>query len=554
MELRWYQKEAIEKTYAWMRTLKGNPCIVLPTGAGKTPVLATIVNDVVNRWGGRVLVMSHVKELLEQAELTIRRWYPTVPVGVYSAGIGRRDTEEACIVAGIQSIAANIEAFDAFDIVLVDECHRIPPDGEGRYGKVIDALRVKNPRLRLIGLTATPYRTTTGTVVGDGHILDEIVYTAEIEKLIADGFLSKVSSKAAEAAADVRGLRIKGGDFIASEMEQRFASTVGAAVKECLQLSEGRNKILIFAAGVDHAKTVCSLLASAGESVGLITGEMTDKERGDTLGAYRRGGLRWLVNVNVLTEGFDAPDIDMICLLRATVSPGLYYQMVGRGLRISEKKADCRIVDFGENVMRHGPIDAIKIRERKQGEEVADEVVKVCPSCREYVPIAVRQCKMCGYQFEIAEKEENERHGAKASSGAILKSEYKPEVYEVHVTRYSVHRKYNAGPDQPPTMRVTYMTDLGIPLASEWVCVEHDGYPRVKAEAWWKKRCKFAMPKTIADAISICEQGGIAEPYKITVDTSEKYPKIVRYEMNKIPEYEIQPKQLAEEDFQEVPF
>ena len=139
MELRWYQKEAIEKTYAWMRVLKGNPCIVLPTGAGKTPVLATIVNDVVNRWGGRVLVMSHVKELLEQAELTIRRWYPTVPVGVYSAGIGRRDTEEACIVAGIQSIAANIDAFDAFDIVLVDECHRIPPDGEGRYGKVIDA-------------------------------------------------------------------------------------------------------------------------------------------------------------------------------------------------------------------------------------------------------------------------------------------------------------------------------------------------------------------------------------------------------------------------------
>jgi len=554
MGLRWYQKEAIEKTYAWMRTLKGNPCIVLPTGAGKTPVLATIVNDVVNRWGGRVLVMSHVKELLEQAELTIRRWYPTVPVGVYSAGIGRRDTEEACIVAGIQSIAANIDAFDAFDIVLVDECHRIPPDGEGRYGKVIDALRVKNPRLRLIGLTATPYRTTTGTVVGDGHILDEIVYTAEIEKLIADGFLSKVSSKAAEAAADVRGLRIKGGDFIPSEMEARFATTVGAAVKECLQLSEGRNKILVFAAGVDHANTICNLLAAAGQRSGLITGEMTDKERGDTLAAFRRGNLRWLVNVNVLTEGFDAPDIDMICLLRATISPGLYYQMVGRGLRISEKKADCRILDFGENVMRHGPIDAIKIRERRPGEEVAEEVVKVCPSCREYIPVAIRQCKMCGYQFEIAEKEENDRHDAKASSGAILKSEYKPEVYEVHVTRYSVHRKYNAAPDDKPTMRVTYMTDLGIPLASEWVCVEHTGYPRIKAEAWWRKRCRFPMPDSIADAISICEQGGIAEPYKITVDSSEKYPKIVRYEMNKIPEYEIKPKTLAEEDFEEVPF
>lgn len=553
MELRYYQREAIDATYKWMRVMKGNPCIVLPTGAGKTPVLATIVNDVVNRWGGRVLVMSHVKELLEQAELTIRRWYSTVPVGVYSAGLGRRETQQACVIAGIQSIAANVESFGAFDIILVDECHRIPPEGEGRYGTVLEAFQERNPKTRLIGLTATPYRTGSGSIIGSGHILHEVSYTADVGKLIEEGYLSKISSKAAEAAADMRGVRIQNGDFVAAEMEERFASTVGQAVLECIHLAEDRKKVLIFAAGVSHAEQITHLLRDAGQTVGLITGDISDKERSDTLWAFRSGALRWLVNVNVLTEGFDASDIDMIGLLRATVSPGLYYQMVGRGLRINEAKEDCRIVDFGENVMRHGPIDAIRVRQRQPGQEVADEVVKVCPKCREYVPIALANCTHCDYEFPKPEREETERHEAKAKAAAILTSQIKDEVFVVDVVDYKVHKKYRAEPGTPRTMRVTYMTDKGIPLASEWVCVEHSGFPRIKAEQWWAKRCKYPMPKTVEDAVSICQQGGIAEPYKITLRTSGQYPEIVKYELSPIPEGQFEPKQ-EQSDWEEVPF
>lgn len=553
MELRYYQREAIDATYEWMKTTKGNPCIVLPTGAGKTPVLATIVNDVVNRWGGRVLVMSHVKELLEQAEMTIYRWYPTVPVGIYSAGLGRREIERACVIAGIQSIAANIDVFDAFDIVLVDECHRIPPEGEGRYGKVMEALQGKNSKVRLIGLTATPYRTTSGRVVGDGHILHGISYEADIGKLIDEGYLSQISAKAAEASVDMQGVRIVGGEFVAAEMEDRFTDTVGQAVMECMQLAMDRKKILVFGAGVSHAEDIADLLRDANQSVGLITGEMSDRERSKTLGAFRSGALRWLVNVNVLTEGFDAADIDMICLLRATVSPGLYYQMVGRGLRICDAKADCRIVDFGDNVRRHGPIDAIRVLDRNRGDEVAEAIVKICPMCRELVSIALRRCKAC--QFEFPQNEtENERHAAKAIAAPILSSQAKPEKCKVDVVDYKVHRKYGADSNAPRTMRVTYMTDKGIHLASEWVCVEHGGFARIKAEQWWQKRCKFPMPLTVEDAVSICEQGGIAEPQEITLKTSGKYPEIIKYELGPIPSKQVKPETTTDFSWEDIPF
>jgi len=158
MELRPYQRQAVAAVYDYLRHHDDNPCVVIPTAGGKTPVLATICRDAVVRWNGRVLVLAHVKELLEQAADKLRAICPEVDFGVYSAGLKRRDTEHSVIIAGIQSVYKRACGLDAFDLIIVDEAHMIAPSGEGMYRTFLAETKVVNPRVRTIGLTATPFR------------------------------------------------------------------------------------------------------------------------------------------------------------------------------------------------------------------------------------------------------------------------------------------------------------------------------------------------------------------------------------------------------------
>ena len=152
MELRCYQRAAIDACYAFLREQTGNPCIVIPTGGGKTPILATIALDAVNRWSGRVLILSHVKELLQQSADTLQRLAPGLNVGVYSAGLKRREHENAVVTAGIQSIHKRAFDIGAFNLVIVDEAHLIPPSGDGMYRKFLGDMQLVNPSMRTIGL------------------------------------------------------------------------------------------------------------------------------------------------------------------------------------------------------------------------------------------------------------------------------------------------------------------------------------------------------------------------------------------------------------------
>ena len=189
MILRLYQQEAIDAVYRHLRERDDNPCVVIPTGGGKTPVMATICCDAVSKWGGRVLILAHVKELLEQTAGTLSRIAPDLDVGVYSAGLKRRDTDHPVIVAGIQSVCQRACELDRFDLILVDECHLLPSDGEGMYRTFLANARIVNPRVRLIGLTATPYRLKTGMLCGPDNLLNDICYEVGIEELITQEYL-----------------------------------------------------------------------------------------------------------------------------------------------------------------------------------------------------------------------------------------------------------------------------------------------------------------------------------------------------------------------------
>ncbi|MCD4824304.1 MAG: DEAD/DEAH box helicase [Phycisphaerae bacterium] len=535
LTLRDYQAEAVQSVYNHLRFRDDNPCIVLPTGSGKTPVMATICRDAVQKWQGRVLILAHVKELLEQTAQMLQRVAPDLNVGVYSAGLNARDTHQPIIVAGIQSIYRRAHKFDPFDLVLVDESHLIPFSGEGMYRTFLEDARKLNPHIRVIGLTATPYRLKGGVICRPDHFLNSICHEVGVRKLIDDGYLCPLRSKAGKAKANLDNLHIRGGEFIASEVEAAMDNyqLVEEACQEIVEQTPDRHSVLLFTAGVAHGQHVSRTIQRiADQECGFVYGETPPLQRELTIQRFKNGNLKYLANVNVLTTGFDAPNVDTVALLRPTNSVGLYYQMVGRGFRLHPDKQDCLVLDYGSNILRHGPIDALEIKDTI-GPTGQAAPQKECPECQEIVHAACKVCPDCGYVFPI---EESPRHDRKATTKEILSPDTTDTSYAVEGVQYYVHHKLNAPPEAPTTMRVEYQVGLG-DYKREWVCIEHTGFARDKAENWWRKRSSEPMPNTTAEAIELANSGVLAEPDRIVVRKTlgKTFPEIIRYDLGAIP-------------------
>ncbi|NLE59575.1 MAG: DNA helicase, partial [Planctomycetes bacterium] len=250
------------------------------------------------------------------------------------------------------------------------------------YQTFVADAKVVNPHVRLIGLTATPYRMKSGMLCGPDNLLNDVCFEVGVKELIAQGYLCPLRTKAGRRKVDTSGLHVRAGEFVGSEVEDLMDTDelVGAACREIIELAADRRAVLIFAASVahaDHVKTTLERLT--GEECGLVTGDTATPERdgliarfkGERLATNLFGDtappLKYLVNINVLTTGFDAPNVDCVVLLRPTASPGLYYQCVGRGFRLHPDKADCLVLDYGGNILRHGPVDAIRIVDREVG-------------------------------------------------------------------------------------------------------------------------------------------------------------------------------------------
>jgi len=541
MTLRPYQAEAVEAVYRHLRERDDNPCVVIPTGGGKTPVIATICSDAVSRWNGRVLILAHVKELLEQAADKLDQVCPDIHVGVYSAGLKRRDTTHPVIIAGIQSVYQKAEQLGHFDLVVVDEAHMIPPgkDGDGMYRRLLADMHQINPRLRVIGLTATPFRMSSGPICvppPDG-ILNAICYEIGVRELIRDGYLSPLKSKAGRYKPDFQSLHVRGGEFVADEVEQLMDQDmlVQSACREIVDAvrHDGRKACLVFASGVEHAKHVTRVIEQiSGGECGFIDGQTPTLYRDQLIHRFRDGGLAYLVNVNVLTTGFDAPNVDCVALLRPTLSPGLYYQMVGRGFRLCEGKADCLVLDFGGNVLRHGPVDAIRITDAPS-KGSGDAPAKECPQCQALIAAGYATCPECGHVFPPPERR---KHEATAESSGVLTGQVTIEEYEVRRVYYSVHVKRDAPADAPRSMRVDY--EVGFhDTRSEWICLEHSGYARQKAEVWWRMRSNDPCPTNADEAVELAEAGSLASTETITVRSvaGEKYDRIVKYQLGEKP-------------------
>lgn len=492
MILRPYQREAVNAAYAAMRASAEPTLIVLPTGAGKSAVIATMAKEAVQQWGGRVLILSHVRELIGQVAETIRRVWGDVlaPVGIYSAGLKSRDTADAVICAGIQSVFKRACELGRFDMILVDEAHLISRDGDGMYRQFLADARVINPNVRLVGLTATDFRLDCGYIHGEGKLFGSVCYEAKVRDLINQGFLCELRGKNG-GIPDLSGVHMRGGEYIPAELEDVMAEAgkVNAACDEILRYGGDRSAWLVFCCGVKHADMVSKALTARGIEAPVVLGDTPSDERADLIGRYKAKSLRCLVSVGVLTTGFDAPHVDLIALLRPTQSAGLYVQMVGRGLRIEAGKKDCLVLDMAGVITEHGPVDAIEIREKRKGTP-CDAPVKTCPQCQEILPASAVVCNGCGFAFprELA------KHDTWAHDVSPL-VEHKEDWVDVTEVDWSVHikKKHNAATGKsepiegaPQTLRVDYT--YGYHLShSEWVCFGHSGFARTKAESWWQE-------------------------------------------------------------------
>ena len=242
---------------------------------------------------------------------------------------------------------------------------------------------------------------------------------------------------------------MRAGEFVADEVEDLMdqETLVQSACGEIVEYTASRHACLIFASGVQHGQHIVEVLqARTRHRVRLRLRRDADaRARRHAAAASRPGELKYLCNVNVLTTGFDAPHIDCVALVRPTMSPGLYYQMVGRGFRLHPGKEDCLVLDFGGNVLRHGPVDEPSghdDRSRRDGKAPAKE----CPECQALIATGYATCPQCGYVFPPPERQQ---HDARASEAAILSGQVTTTKYAVQDVRYSVHTKRGASDDAP---------------------------------------------------------------------------------------------------------
>jgi DNA repair protein RadD len=550
--LRPYQEDVKTAVYDHLRSRDDNPCAVVPTAGGKTPIMASICKDAVGLWGGRVLILAHVKELLEQTADKLKVVCPEIGFGIYSAGLKRRDTQNPVIVASIQSVYKRACELDAFNLIMVDEAHLIPLEGDGMYRQFLADAKVINPELRIIGFTATPYRLKTGPICTPDSFLNHICYEVGVRELIRDGFLCPLISKAGRAKADMSSLHVRGGEFISDEVESLMdqESLVSSAASEIMEYTADRKACLIFSSGVQHGQHIVEVLREEhGVGCGFVCGDTPIPERDATLARFKAGELKYLCNVNVLTTGFDAPHIDCVALVRPTMSPGLYYQMVGRGFRLHPSKENCLVLDFGGNVLRHGPVDDIKVTttDRVDGKAPAKE----CPSCQAVIAAGFTTCPQCGYVFPPPERQQ---HDPKASEAGILSGQVSTTKLQVEDVYYGIHTKRGASEDAPRTLRVDYRVGWH-EYKSEWVCFEHEGYARQKAIAWWRKRSPDPVPDSVERAIEIINGGGLATTLAIKVRSvaGDPYERIIDYELGPMPEG-VPASEHSEFDPDEIPF
>ncbi len=474
MILRDYQQRSIDLLYNWLRNNQGNPCLVLPTGSGKSHIVAELCKDALTQWPEtRVLMLTHVKELIQQNAEKMRQHWAGAPMGIYSAGLRQKNLSEPITFAGIQSIRNRADEIGHIDIIIVDECHLISHKDEGSYRSLIKKLFDINPHLRVVGLTATPFRLGHGYIDEEGALFHDRIEPVTIEELIHKGHLCTLRSKSTTTKLNVEGVNKRGGEYIESELQAAVDNyeTNSQVTDEVIHRAKDCKHWLFFCTGINHAEHMAEELNDMGITASCVTGKTPAAERAEIIRRFKAGEIRALTNANVLTTGFDFPDIDLIVMLRPTMSPALYMQMAGRGLRPKTHTKHCLVLDFAGNIFTHGPITRVKPPQKSGGGGEAP--IKVCDVCHEIVHISVMVCPSCGNEFPESQNKTlmQLRDDCIMGTDTELKMAVASWQWDEYTSR--------AGNEM---LRTTYYgTSLSDKPITEYHCVSHGGYAGRKA-------------------------------------------------------------------------
>ena len=398
MSLRPYQQESVDAAMAWMAKSVDPFVISAATGAGKSHIIAEIARLIHGKTSKRVLCLAPSAELVTQNR---EKYLATGnPASMFSASAGAKELRHPVVFGSPLTVANKISRFQqqgtqGYCLVVVDESHGITPTVRG----IIDAMREANPNLRVCGLTATPYRLGTGYIFrvwpdgkinGDDQCRDpyfvKCVHEVHARELIDQGFLTPPVIGAVGAEGyDTSGLTANAmGKFDAGAVDRAYhghGRKTAAIIGDVVAKSADRKGVMIFAATVQHAKEAMASLPP--ELTAMVTADTPKAERGSIIRRFKDQDLKYLVNVSVLTTGFDASHVDVIAILRKTESVGLLQQIIGRGLRLHPGKADCLVLDYTTNLDDHCPDGDLFDPAIKAGKasESNGGLSCICPAC-----------------------------------------------------------------------------------------------------------------------------------------------------------------------------
>lgn len=539
LKLREYQHEASDALINSLSNRDCNPLVVAPTGSGKSILIAEFCRRVLalNK-NARILIVQHRKELIQQNfDKLVRLINGSASIGIYSAALGSKQLGKHITCAGIASIYRNSFKLQKIDFIIIDEAHLLPSDGEGMYQTLIADLRKRSNDLRVVGFTATPFRMKSGSLIGEDTIFNSIAYDISMTRLIREGFLSPLVSKASQKAPDISSVQISKGEYKTGDLEKVYSNVAlfEATLSELRKYASDRKRILIFCSSVKHSEEFSLFLREKGELAESIVGKSDPLFRAEIIAKFREGRIRVLCNVDVLTTGFDAPETDCIVLLRATKSAGLLVQMVGRGTRNAPGKSDCLVLDFGGNLERHGPVDRIKIEKRaikdasgkfQIVETLLPREYKVCSKCRSPILKVLEICPKCG-----AKQTREIKHDRVAADMPVTSID--PVIFDVIRTEFDIHQKEG----KPPSLRVGYQVSTRLTV-NEYLCFEHGGYAAQKARSKWELFLRPDIKGTILSpaltqiAYELAEDGALRLPKRIRAIREARFWRVQSYEFH----------------------
>lgn len=581
-KLRNYQKSALNVINADLKIQK-NVLLQAIMGAGKTVLCARLINRYWHTTQRRFLILAHKAVLVEQFYHTFIQMtdIPCQQIGICCTLLKRKDSQQRLIIGTIQTFVNCLNNYYKCDLLVIDEAHKIMIGTGSQYDQVIDVLKIKNPKMRILGLTATPFRMKHGYIygekckVGNINLFSKLNYQIKYEELQKDGYLMELQGKICtdkELKKDLQNVDIKG-DYVLSQLGQTMKKLIH--IETCVEAIKLHcinqyKKICVFACTIEHAMILQEAINLYYPGLcTIIHSKLSTAERTENMKAWKTGSVPIMVSINILIEGFDFKQLDCLVMVRPTQSPVLWLQSVGRSLRVCEGKKKALLVDLTFNTETFGlDLDNVKVSIPKTlGELTKDKLEKCCPECAEIVHIAIRKCPKCDYEWTVTENDKIIAKQLPELKNILFKkseSEIKTLVpatwYDVNNFYVTTHRSKKSTDENKKKLGRIILYYAFYRQISIWFCFSdcYTGYAVIEAKKKWKQFSDEPFPNNCDEFTEIDDRGSINIPVKILVDVNEKWPQIIEYKFaekeNNPPIIQTQEKDNYSYNNEDIPF